>query len=97
VILVHTIIAATAKHYGIPAAMISGPSQTREFTRPRQVVMCLARRLTDKSTVIIGKVLHRDHSTVIHGADKIESRRAEPDINNALRSVTRQLLSEAGR
>ena len=45
----------------------------KEFVQPRQVVMYLCRKLTDTSYVNIGKLLgKKDHTTIIHGVNKIE-------------------------
>lgn len=41
-------------------------SRKKVVTFPRQVAMYLARKYTDSSLADIGKVLHRDHSTVLH-------------------------------
>ena len=53
-------------------------SRKRAVSFPRQVAMYLARKYTDDSLADIGKVLHRDHSTVLH-AIKVVSDRALKD------------------
>lgn len=53
-------------------------SRKKAVTFPRQVAMYLARKYTDSSLADIGKVLHRDHSTVLHSI-KVVSNRAVRD------------------
>lgn len=89
-----------AAHYRIPVAVMSEPTpigryshqprNPRRFSRPRQVAMCLALRLTKHGPTQIGRFLGgRDHSTVMTGA-----RRAERRDKEALRCLTKQLLIE---
>ena len=50
-------------------------SKTRssEIARPRQIAMYLCREILDTSLKTIGKNLgDRDHTTVMHGIEKIE-------------------------
>jgi chromosomal replication initiator protein len=53
-------------------------SRKRAVSFPRQVAMYMARKYTDDSLADIGKVLNRDHSTVLH-AIKVVSNRAIKD------------------
>ncbi|HKL80563.1 MAG TPA: chromosomal replication initiator protein DnaA [Mobilitalea sp.] len=66
------IVDIVAEHYNITPAEIYSKDKSRSISFPRQVVMYLSRRLTDMSVTDIGKILGgRDHSTVLHGYDKI--------------------------
>lgn len=67
------IIQVVAEHYGIRAEDITSKKRNAEFVLPRQVVMYLCRELTDSSLQNIAKVLDKkDHTTIMHGANKIE-------------------------
>ena len=67
------IIQVVAEHYGVNAQDITSKKRNAEFVLPRQVVMYLCRELTDISLTNIGKILDRkDHTTVLHGVNKIE-------------------------
>lgn len=67
------IIDVIAEHYNITSADIYSINKSRNIAFPRQVVMYLCRKLTDCSLAEIGKLLgNRDHTTVLHGIDKIE-------------------------
>lgn len=67
------IIEVVAEHYGVNAQDITSKKRNAEFVLPRQVVMYLCRELTDVSLTNIGKILDKkDHTTVLHGVNKIE-------------------------
>ena len=66
------IIRVVAEHYGVNPEDITSKKRNSEFVLPRQVVMYLCRDLTETSLANIGKLLgKKDHTTVIHGANKI--------------------------
>lgn len=61
-----------AEHYNISPSEIYSKNKSRNISFPRQIVMYLSRKLTDSSVTDIGKSLgNRDHSTVLHGFNKI--------------------------
>ena len=67
------IIEVVAEHFGVTPEDITSKKRNSEFVQPRQVVMYLCRKLTDTSYVNIGKLLgKKDHTTIIHGVNKIE-------------------------
>jgi|YNPNPStandDraft_1061719.scaffolds.fasta_scaffold40324_2 chromosomal replication initiator protein len=66
------IIAAVSAHYGISEEELLGPSRHKEVVVPRQMVMYLARHEAGASLPEIGQALGgRDHTTILHGAQKI--------------------------
>ena len=66
------IIETVAEKYGITAGDITGKRRSREIATPRQVAMYICREMTDLSTTSIGRAFGgRDHTTVMHGCDKI--------------------------
>ncbi|MCY3559405.1 MAG: chromosomal replication initiator protein DnaA [Chloroflexi bacterium] len=67
------LIAAAADITGVPPELFTSPRKDRRTARARQIVMYLACRHTDLSLHAIGEALGgRDHSTVLHGRDKVE-------------------------
>ena len=67
------ILEVTAATYGHDLADLQGPSRVQPLATHRQVAMYLCRELTDLSLPKIGKVLGgRDHTTVMHGINKIK-------------------------
>jgi chromosomal replication initiator protein len=60
-------------HYMIRISDLVGPKRQRNFARPRQMAMYLAKMLTNRSLPEIGRKFGgRDHTTIIHGVRKIE-------------------------
>lgn len=68
------ILDVVSSHYGLEAQVLRGRKRDKRTAQARQVVMYLAREETQSSLSQIGNELGgRDHTTVIHGHDKIET------------------------
>ena len=66
------IIQVVADHFGITPLDISSQKRNKEIVFPRQIVMYICRSMLGTSLQNIGKYLGgRDHTTIIHGHDKI--------------------------
>ena len=74
------IITAVAEFFHFQADDLRGSRRTRDLALARQVAMYLGREETGTSLVQIGAALgNRDHTTVIHGHDKVERQIEEDD------------------
>ncbi len=61
-----------ANYYSITAEDITSKKRTATIAYPRQIAMYLSRKMLELSTPKIGELFGgRDHSTIIHGCDKI--------------------------
>ena len=67
------IIDVVAESYGMAAADLTGKRRSAEIALARQVAMYVCREMTEFSTTAIGKSFGRDHTTILHGIEKIES------------------------
>lgn len=67
-----TIISTVAEHFSISVADIKSTKRSADIAQPRQITMYLCRNMIDMPLNSIGKILHRDHSTVMHGIAKVE-------------------------
>lgn len=77
------VLEAVAEHYRISLEDLCGKQRDKHIVVPRQVAMYLMRQETEASLMEIGQALGgRDHSTVLHGCDKINR---EVNENSALR------------
>ena len=66
------IISMVAEQFGISTADIISQKKNKELAYPRQIAMYLCCTMTQEPLQQIGKAIGgRDHSTVIHGRDKI--------------------------
>ena len=80
-----------AEHFQVRVTDLKSKNRSRSFAVPRQIAMFLARKLTRASTTEIGRRFGgKDHSTVIHSTNKIESQlKTDPSL-----SVTIQTLEQ---
>ena len=75
-ITIENIQKTVADYYKIKVAEMYSKKRTRNFARPRQVAMALARELTNHSFPEIGGAFgNRHHTTVMHACDEIEQLR----------------------
>lgn len=66
------IMEVVAEHYNITVSDILSRKKNKEIANPRQICMYLSRKYTNSSLQAIGKIMgNRDHTTVMHGSDKI--------------------------
>ena len=87
------IISVVAEHFGITADDITSKRRNSEFVLPRQICMYLCRKLTDESLQNIGKALgKKDHTTVIHGIDKItDDMQVNEELKNKIDIITKKI------
>ncbi len=68
------IIEVVANHFNISPQDIKGNKRNAEIVFPRQVVMYLCREVIEIPLKKIGEILGgRDHTTIMHGSDKIKT------------------------
>ncbi len=66
------IIETVSEYYGITVEDIKSKKKPQNIVYPRQIAMYLCRKLTTDPLKTIGAALGgRDHTTIMHGADKI--------------------------
>ncbi|KAA8731235.1 chromosomal replication initiator protein DnaA [Acinetobacter qingfengensis] len=94
-ISVENIQRVVSEYFRIPLKELVGPKRTRIYARPRQLAMGLARELTGDSFPEIGMAFGgRDHSTVMHACEKVQSLCAEdPAFNEDYKNLLRLLQS----
>lgn len=84
-VTVRSIMQVVADEYGITVSDIRGPKRPKALSVPRQIVMYLAREMTEFSWPMIGSFMRgRDHSTIIHGWRRTKAR-IEQDADFARR------------
>ena len=87
------IINVVAEHFGVKPEDITSKKRNSEFVTARQVVMYLCRSMTDTSYQNIGKILgKKDHTTIIHGVNKITDELARnKELNNKVETIRKKL------
>jgi len=84
---------AVCRYFSLSLEDLKGESRARKVALPRQLAMYLCRELTGASLPRIGEEFGgRDHTTVLHACDKIDTeRQRDPDIENAIRALLAEL------
>lgn len=92
------VVAAVADYYRVRIDDLRGRSRTKEIVLPRQVAMYLMREETSASLGDIGNELGgRDHTTVMHGIDKIEQAlSADAALRSQLVAIREAVFTRAG-
>jgi len=78
-IKIATIIQVVADYFGLSVLDLKSERRTLKLSRPRHIIMYLARTLTERSMPAIGLQMHRDHTSILHGVRKVERLLAEGD------------------
>ena len=88
------IIEVVSEHFGVNPEDITSKKRNSEFVQPRQVVMYLCRTLTATSLQSIAKILgKKDHTTVIHGINKISDEiETNEDLRNKIEVIRKKIL-----
>ena len=90
------IVDAVAKYYNVPVEQLRGKARDRQIVTPRQIAMFLMREETEAPLMRIGEALGgRDHSTVLHGCEKIERElAANDDFRRDISALREQLYAD---
>ena len=82
-ITIENIQKTVADYYKIKVAEMYSKKRSRNFARPRQIAMALARELTNHSFPEIGEAFgSRHHTTVMHARDEVEQlRQNDPNVS----------------
>jgi len=92
---IKSVVNAVAEYYRISLNDIVCHRRGRTVARARQVAMYLTKQLTIHTLPAIGRVLHRNHGTILHGCRKITMLRAEdPLLDAQIRELTDRLTPD---
>jgi chromosomal replication initiator protein len=90
-VTVDKIFAAVYRKYNIKKEDIVSSKRTKDIANARHIAVYVIRQVTEMSLPNIGKILGRDHSTVISSLDTIEKRMAQ---NPAFRAEMEEMVKE---
>ena len=90
------ILAASAETFGVTRDDITGPARSGTPIVARQVAMYLCRTRTPLSFPALGRLFHRDHTTVMHAVKKIDHARRYPKFAKAIQAVEKTLGHQNG-
>ncbi|MDA3949854.1 MAG: chromosomal replication initiator protein DnaA [Spirochaeta sp.] len=98
-ITVDVIQRTVADYFNLSPNELKGKKRTRQVAFPRQIAMFIAREITEASMTDIGLEFGgRDHTTVMHAYQRVESRmRTDPTIEDVLQTLNRRIKEEGSR
>ena len=86
------IINEVSAYFNVKPEDVVSKKRNSEYVLPRQVAMYLCHILTESSYAVIGKALgKKDHTTVLHGCNKIED---ELKVNEELQNKIDEILKK---
>ena len=90
------IIKVVAEYFFVSISDLLSSKRTHDIVYPRQIVMYLSRTLTDVSLQVIGKKLgKKDHTTVLHGYEKIQRLiDTDPAVKKDVEEIKKRILPE---
>ena len=90
------VISAVSEHFGIATDQIRGKGRRKMTVLSRQVAMYLLREETDLSFTAIGRILGgRDHSTVLHGHERVSVKIEQDDsLRNDVIKIRHSLMGK---
>ncbi|RAI33687.1 hypothetical protein CH338_22170, partial [Rhodoplanes elegans] len=96
---IRMILRAVGYAFGIPSSKIRSLRRTGDLCQPRHAVCLLAREMTTLTFPAIGRLLgDRDHTSIMHGADKGQALRdSDPDFARRLATAREMILAELAR
>jgi chromosomal replication initiator protein len=83
------IVDAVAEYFALPPQQLAGKARDKHLVRARHIAMYLLRADAARPLVEIGRLLgKRDHTTVMHGTEKIERELVtDPELRRALAEI----------
>lgn len=88
------IVEIVAEHFQKTPEQLRSKSRSSDIVRPRQIAMFLCKNMTDSSLAAIGEILGgRDHSTIIHGIEKIEEDYAHNESTQKLIEMIKKKIN----
>lgn len=76
--------------WGVSSASLKGKNRSRVFARPRQVLGWLAVNDYGFTFSAVARALHRDHTTILHGARKVDELIGLEDMTDDLIAAFRE-------
>ena len=61
-----------ADHFNVSLEDLQSPKRNKEYTQPRHIACYLIREMTGSSFQAIGRFFDRDHTSIMHGINKVK-------------------------
>ena len=88
------IISEVSRYFGFDESVIRGPSRSRQIVNARNIAMYLIRNITGLSTIEIGKIFGRDHTTALHSLDQVTDKlESDAAYSQSIKDITLNINS----
>jgi chromosomal replication initiator protein len=87
------ILFAVGRYYGVNPDELKGKSRHKQIVVPRQIAMYLVREDAHLSTPDIGRLLNRDHTTVLHALKQVANDIARDGASRAAVRGIREVIA----
>ena len=88
------ILSYVSGKYGIPEEDIKSSKRSKDIATARHITVYLIRKLVDMPLASIGKLLNRDHTTIMSSVENIEKQiKASPAFENSINEMIREIKS----
>jgi chromosomal replication initiator protein len=83
-----------SQKYGIPEEDIKSSKRSKDIAMARHITVYLIRKLVDMPLASIGKLLNRDHTTIMSSVENIEKQiKTSPAFENTINEMIREIKS----
>ena len=88
------IMSFVSSKYGVPEEDIKSSKRSKDIATARHITVYLIRKLVDMPLASIGKLLNRDHTTIMSSVENIEKQlKASPAFENSINEMIREIKS----
>lgn len=88
------ILSFVSQKYGVPEEDIKSSKRSKDIANARHIAVYLIRKLVDMPLASIGKLLNRDHTTIMSSVENIEKQiKTSPAFENTISEIIREIKS----
>ena len=88
------IINYVSQKHGVPEEDIKSSKRSKDIANARHITVYLIRKLVDMPLASIGKLLNRDHTTIMSSVENIEKQiKSSPAFENTINEMIREIKS----
>lgn len=88
------ILAYVSQRYSIPEEDIKSSKRSKDIANARHISVYLIRKLLDMPLASVGKLLNRDHTTIMKSIENVENNiKTSPAFENTINEIIREIKS----
>ena len=87
-------LANVSQRYNIPEEDIKSSKRSKDIANARHISVYLIRKLLDMPLASVGKLLNRDHTTIMKSIENVENNiKTSPAFENTINEIIREIKS----